>query len=194
MVSFVCDRCQDTVKKPKLDQHANSCGGPFSCVDCSVSFQGTDYRAHTSCISEAEKYQKALYKGPKSKPATPAPKAKAEEVEEAPVSEKKLSKEEKKKLKAEKKASKGGEEDKMEVDEPEAVEAASPEPASEKKLSKEEKKKLKAEKKSGKTEEKAEEKTEVDFGFSFRFDSLSDLSILPILTSPRSCLKLLAPN
>ncbi|KND05056.1 uncharacterized protein SPPG_00732 [Spizellomyces punctatus DAOM BR117] len=32
---------------------------------CSTTFQGTNYRAHTSCISEAEKYQGALYKGPK---------------------------------------------------------------------------------------------------------------------------------
>ncbi|KAG0315530.1 hypothetical protein BG000_005149, partial [Podila horticola] len=66
MVSFVCDTCQETVKKPKLDQHFNRCPyAQFSCIDCSVSFQGTEYRGHTSCISEAEKYQKALYRGPK---------------------------------------------------------------------------------------------------------------------------------
>ncbi|KAK3806887.1 MAG: hypothetical protein JOS17DRAFT_767184 [Linnemannia elongata] len=66
MVSFVCDTCQETVKKPKLDQHFNRCHyAQFSCIDCSVSFQGVEYRSHTSCISEAEKYQKALYRGPK---------------------------------------------------------------------------------------------------------------------------------
>ncbi|KAF9923602.1 hypothetical protein FBU30_006378 [Linnemannia zychae] len=66
MVSFVCDTCQETIKKPKLDQHFNRCPyAQFSCIDCSVSFQGTEYRSHTSCISEAEKYQKALYRGPK---------------------------------------------------------------------------------------------------------------------------------
>ncbi|RKP09632.1 hypothetical protein THASP1DRAFT_22551 [Thamnocephalis sphaerospora] len=66
MVSFVCNYCQDTIKKPKLDQHFNRCpNASYSCVDCSVDFYGTEYRSHVSCISEAEKYQKSLYKGPK---------------------------------------------------------------------------------------------------------------------------------
>lgn len=63
MVSFICDICQETLKKPKLDNHFRRCPDAiFSCVDCSTTFTGTDYRAHTSCISEAEKYQKSLYK------------------------------------------------------------------------------------------------------------------------------------
>jgi len=64
----------------------------FSCVDCGVTFTGTSYREHTSCISEAEKYQKSLYNGSKNKnkggnsatssangnaSASPAPKAKS---------------------------------------------------------------------------------------------------------------------
>ncbi|KAI8820823.1 LYAR-type C2HC zinc finger-domain-containing protein [Fimicolochytrium jonesii] len=66
MVSFVCDSCQETLKKAKLDQHTYRCHyAQFTCIDCSTTFQGTDYKAHTSCISEAEKYQGALYKGPK---------------------------------------------------------------------------------------------------------------------------------
>lgn len=66
MVSFSCEVCNDTVIKKKLDQHAGRCyGAYFSCIDCSTTFSGTDYRNHTSCISEAEKYEKALYKGPK---------------------------------------------------------------------------------------------------------------------------------
>ena len=53
MPSFVCDACQETVKKPKLDVHASRCrGASFSCIDCSTSFRGTEYRNHTSCISE----------------------------------------------------------------------------------------------------------------------------------------------
>ncbi|THU96782.1 hypothetical protein K435DRAFT_663812, partial [Dendrothele bispora CBS 962.96] len=58
--------CCDIVKKPKLDQHRNRCHAGFDCIDCSKSF-GTpaEYKGHTSCISEAEKYQKSLYKGPK---------------------------------------------------------------------------------------------------------------------------------
>lgn len=31
--------------------------------DCSTTFQNQDYKSHTSCISEAEKYQGKLYKG-----------------------------------------------------------------------------------------------------------------------------------
>ncbi|KAJ3030027.1 UNVERIFIED_CONTAM: hypothetical protein HDU68_010376 [Siphonaria sp. JEL0065] len=66
MVSFVCEACQETLKKQKLDQHKQRCHyAQFTCVDCSVTFQGNDYKAHTSCISEAEKYQKSVYKAPK---------------------------------------------------------------------------------------------------------------------------------
>ncbi|QDS67649.1 hypothetical protein FKW77_004695 [Venturia effusa] len=72
MVSFSCEACNDVLTKKKLDQHRNQCRGcTFTCLDCSVHFQGLDYRAHTSCISEAQKYQGALYKekrkGPKQK-------------------------------------------------------------------------------------------------------------------------------
>ncbi|KAJ1858063.1 hypothetical protein LPJ73_001959 [Coemansia sp. RSA 2703] len=67
MVSFVCNYCQETLKKPKLDTHAQRCrNASFSCIDCSVDFVGTSYRQHTSCISEAEKYEGKLYKGKNS--------------------------------------------------------------------------------------------------------------------------------
>jgi cell growth-regulating nucleolar protein len=49
--------------KKKLDPHRNQCyGASFTCIDCMVHFQGTDYRSHTSCISEAQKYQGHLYR------------------------------------------------------------------------------------------------------------------------------------
>ncbi|KAG4108142.1 zf-LYAR-domain-containing protein [Neocallimastix lanati (nom. inval.)] len=68
MVSFVCEYCQETLKKNKLDQHTNRCRyAQFTCIDCGTTFQGTSYRAHTSCISEDEKYQKNLYRGKKGK-------------------------------------------------------------------------------------------------------------------------------
>jgi cell growth-regulating nucleolar protein len=38
----------------------------LSCIDCGKDFFGDGYAAHTSCISEAEKYQGALFK-PKDK-------------------------------------------------------------------------------------------------------------------------------
>ncbi|KAI0786637.1 LYAR-type C2HC zinc finger-domain-containing protein, partial [Abortiporus biennis] len=58
--------CGDTLKKPQLDKHSYQCGSVFTCIDCSKTFNGqSEYKGHTSCISEAEKYQKSLYKGPK---------------------------------------------------------------------------------------------------------------------------------
>ncbi|KAJ2720597.1 hypothetical protein GGI07_004514 [Coemansia sp. Benny D115] len=58
MVSFSCNVCQATIKKPKLDAHVQRCrNASFCCIDCGVDFVGTSYRAHTSCMTEVEKYQ-----------------------------------------------------------------------------------------------------------------------------------------
>ncbi|EPX71256.1 uncharacterized protein SOCG_01475 [Schizosaccharomyces octosporus yFS286] len=63
MVSFCCEVCQDIIKKPKLDQHRSRCQGAyFTCIDCNTTFQGTDYRSHSSCMTEAQRYQKGLYR------------------------------------------------------------------------------------------------------------------------------------
>ncbi|KAK3065288.1 hypothetical protein LTR53_018250, partial [Teratosphaeriaceae sp. CCFEE 6253] len=63
MVSFSCEACGDVLTKKKLDPHRNQCrGASFTCLDCMVHFHGSEYRAHTSCISEAQKYQGALYR------------------------------------------------------------------------------------------------------------------------------------
>ncbi|KAF2098560.1 hypothetical protein NA57DRAFT_75800 [Rhizodiscina lignyota] len=67
MVSFSCENCGDVLTKKKLDSHRNQCrGASFTCLDCHQYFDGTSYRSHTSCISEDQKYQGALYR-PKSK-------------------------------------------------------------------------------------------------------------------------------
>ena len=56
--------CGDVLTKPKLDKHRTMCHTSFDCIDCSKRFESpADYKGHTSCISEAEKYQKALYNG-----------------------------------------------------------------------------------------------------------------------------------
>ncbi|RLN26767.1 hypothetical protein BBJ28_00021842 [Nothophytophthora sp. Chile5] len=70
MVFFVCEGCNETLKKNKVDAHAGRCRNCWavSCVDCSVVFEGNDYATHTSCISEAEKYEGSLYQGDKAKP------------------------------------------------------------------------------------------------------------------------------
>ncbi|KAI0404240.1 hypothetical protein F4802DRAFT_260911 [Xylaria palmicola] len=76
MVSFSCEACGDVLTKKKLDPHRNRCrGATFTCIDCMVHFPGTEYRSHTSCMTEDQKYQGALYKPKRQKPnqtATPA--------------------------------------------------------------------------------------------------------------------------
>lgn len=42
--------CGDILTKKKLDPHRNQCrGASFTCIDCMVHFQGTQYRSHTVC-------------------------------------------------------------------------------------------------------------------------------------------------
>ena len=64
MVVFVCEGCQESVRNPSVEKHASSCRSCFvlTCVDCSVSFEGDAYRAHVTCVSEAQKYEGGLYK------------------------------------------------------------------------------------------------------------------------------------
>ncbi|PGH03999.1 hypothetical protein AJ79_07232 [Helicocarpus griseus UAMH5409] len=69
MVSFQCENCGDVLTKKKTDPHRNQCRGAyFSCLDCQTTFPGNSYRTHTQCISEAQKYQGALYKEKPEKP------------------------------------------------------------------------------------------------------------------------------
>ena len=59
--------CGDVLTKKKLDAHRNQCrGASFTCLDCMVHFHGSEYRSHTSCISEAQKYQGSLYREKKN--------------------------------------------------------------------------------------------------------------------------------
>ncbi|GMG25651.1 unnamed protein product [Ambrosiozyma monospora] len=67
MVSFSCEVCNDTIVKRKLAQHQRQCRGAyFTCIDCNTTFYNNEHNGHTSCISEAEKYEKGLYKGKKN--------------------------------------------------------------------------------------------------------------------------------
>jgi len=64
MVSFICDACGNTVKKTQVEKHYSTvCRGcsVLSCLDCGVDFPGDSYIGHTSCVTEAEKYQGHLY-------------------------------------------------------------------------------------------------------------------------------------
>lgn len=65
---MIVQNCGDVLTKKKLDPHRNQCrGASYTCLDCMVHFQGTEYRSHTSCMSEAQKYEGALYRDPKEK-------------------------------------------------------------------------------------------------------------------------------
>jgi len=64
MVTFVCEGCNETLKKAVVARHACVArGAGATCVDCSRTFYGAEHAAHTSCVSEAEKHQKGLYRG-----------------------------------------------------------------------------------------------------------------------------------
>eukprot|EP01036_Dinobryon_divergens_P041039 gene41039-54363_t len=73
MVFFVCEGCNETLKKNQVDKHAQRCRSCHSvtCVDCQVTFPGDEYVQHVTCISEAEKYEKSLFKGKNRQPGSP---------------------------------------------------------------------------------------------------------------------------
>jgi hypothetical protein len=51
----------DFVKKKQLDSHSMRCQASVTCLDCSTTFNGpASWKSHTSCISEAQKYQKSF--------------------------------------------------------------------------------------------------------------------------------------
>lgn len=65
MVVFICNACGNSIKKNKVEKHyqteCSNCS-VLSCIDCGKDFVGDAYQQHTTCISEAEKYQGKLFK------------------------------------------------------------------------------------------------------------------------------------
>lgn len=60
MVSFQCAKCGEVFKKPKVVGHAATCRtAMFSCVDCMENFDLHSIVKHTSCMTEAHRYQGA---------------------------------------------------------------------------------------------------------------------------------------
>ena len=64
---FTCFACGETLKKSAVDRHSQSCKSCWIivCVDCNTRFEGGEYAKHTTCISEAEKHEKSVFKGGK---------------------------------------------------------------------------------------------------------------------------------
>ena len=54
------------MKKNQVEKHAMQSRGcvSFSCMDCCKDFTLSSFKTHTSCVSEAQRYQGALYEGP----------------------------------------------------------------------------------------------------------------------------------
>ncbi|GMM59178.1 hypothetical protein DAKH74_057950 [Maudiozyma humilis] len=99
MVTFNCEVCNATVPKKGTEKHYYRCPNAYyTCIDCSKTFEdGVSYKQHTSCISEDEKYQKALYKGNakakgKQKAVKPGQKKEEKKPEEKKPEEKKEAK------------------------------------------------------------------------------------------------------
>lgn len=65
MVFFVCEACNESLKKNKVESHSYSCRSCWilTCVDCNKQFTGETYAAHVSCVSEAQRYEGKLYDG-----------------------------------------------------------------------------------------------------------------------------------
>lgn len=69
MVYFVCDACNESLKKNQVEKHCHKCRSckSVTCIDCSTTFYGDEYTSHNTCVSEAEKYQKSLHQVKPSK-------------------------------------------------------------------------------------------------------------------------------
>lgn len=103
MVTFNCEVCNATVPKRQTEKHYYRCPNAYyTCIDCSKTFDdGVSYQQHVSCISEDEKYQKALYKSKKGN--NNKKKVEEKKVEEKKVEEKKVEKKKTEQKKQEKK-------------------------------------------------------------------------------------------
>ncbi len=61
MVYFQCEKCISTLKKKQVEHHyTHECrdATSFICISCHQKFNRETIKAHTSCISEDEKYKK----------------------------------------------------------------------------------------------------------------------------------------
>lgn len=59
MVTFSCDLCSEILSKKNVGRHRLNCRkfSSVSCVDCNKTFEGDNFQAHKSCLSEVERYK-----------------------------------------------------------------------------------------------------------------------------------------
>eukprot|EP00057_Strongylocentrotus_purpuratus_P030059 XP_780603.2 PREDICTED: E3 ubiquitin-protein ligase RBBP6 [Strongylocentrotus purpuratus] len=69
MVFFTCNACGQAIKKAQVEKHyqqrCRSCE-VLSCMDCGKDFYGDEYKLHTQCISEDQKYGGKGYQAPQN--------------------------------------------------------------------------------------------------------------------------------
>lgn len=69
----MCEDCNETLKRLKVAAHLCKCScSAITCVDCNKSFYDDSYLQHSTCMSEAERYEGHLYQAPKKKNAQDA--------------------------------------------------------------------------------------------------------------------------
>ncbi|EOD25623.1 hypothetical protein EMIHUDRAFT_237390 [Emiliania huxleyi CCMP1516] len=63
MVFFICETTNECIKKPKVEAHMRKHPNAwvFCCMDCGARFEGEAYKEHTSCMSEAQRYEGKFY-------------------------------------------------------------------------------------------------------------------------------------
>ena len=55
MVTFICESCHSTLTKKQIEKHCNGrCRDAwhFTCIECSKTFAGYDYKEHNECMTE----------------------------------------------------------------------------------------------------------------------------------------------
>ncbi|XP_064483722.1 cell growth-regulating nucleolar protein-like [Ornithodoros turicata] len=70
MVTFTCSSCGESVKKNQVEKHylsrCRSCN-MLTCIDCNKDFWGDDYKLHTKCVTEQQRYGGKDFKAPTAK-------------------------------------------------------------------------------------------------------------------------------
>lgn len=66
MVYFTCGACGEQIKKPQVEKHymgkCRNCN-LLTCIDCLKDFHGDEYKSHTQCMTEAQRYSKSGREG-----------------------------------------------------------------------------------------------------------------------------------
>lgn len=64
MVYFACERCNESLKKGRVESHARTCRTwSVTCLDCNQQFTIETYKGHNTCVTEAQRYEGKLYTG-----------------------------------------------------------------------------------------------------------------------------------